>query len=119
MAGSNSVAFGGGGGSRSREQEYDAAVYSGQLLQTSTFSSVRSTPTASSSLRSQLMMHQLPAPSSGMQQHSLDDLLQSDSLQEIRERRHPASPAAISSAEAASLKAELQASDGTSSKCIT
>lgn len=63
------------------------------------------------------MMHQLPAHSSAMQQHSLDDLLQSDSLQEIHERHHPASPAAISSEEAASLKAELQASDGSSPNC--
>jgi hypothetical protein len=113
IAGSISIPFG-----NNREQGYNAAFYSGHAQQTQTFSSVRST--ASLPSQSQLMMHQFEAHSSGEQQHRLDNMQHAADVQvhehrqELREQRRISSSAALSSAEAASLKLELQARDNTS-----
>lgn len=114
-AGSSSIPFG-----NNREQGYNAAFYSGHTLQTPTFSSVRSTLSASLPFQSQLMMHQFEARNSGEQQHRLDNVLHATDLQvhehrqELHEQRRPSPSAALSSAEAAALKLELQARDNTS-----
>ena len=90
------------------EQDYIAAAYSGHMHppQTSTFSSVRSSPSAS--FQSQHVAHQHQR-NAGMQQQ-LDDILQNDYMQISHEHRRPATPPALSSAEADSLRLELQAS---------
>ncbi len=98
--------------SNSREQGYNAAVYSGHMLETPTFSTIRSSPSARLPPRSQTMMQHLQACSSGVQQHALDDdMAHIDNMQAFHEQFRPGSPAALSSAESASLKLQLEASD--------
>ena len=90
------------------EQDYIAAAYSGHMLppQTSTFSSVRSSPSATFQNQHVAHQHQRNA---GMQQQ-LDDILQNDYMQISHEHRRPATPPALSSAEADALRLQLQAS---------
>jgi len=112
MAGGGSSSGGAFGGRP--ELDYNAAVYSAGALplhtSTSTFSSVRSSPSASSSFQNQQPAHQQHARSAGMQQE-LDDILQNDYMHMSHEHRHPASPPALSAAEAAALQLQLQASN--------
>jgi hypothetical protein len=106
------------------ERDYNPSVYAGNALQTSTFASVRSLPSAPASFRSQLapqqqqlQQQQLQRRDSGGEQH-FDDMLQTEYMQASREQYRPASPADISNAEAAALKLELQVPPLRSAACV-
>jgi hypothetical protein len=97
----------------SLQQDYNPSAYSAHLHQTPTFASLRSSPPAAASLPSQFVQHELQARHSAAHQH-FDDMLHSSYIQESHEAHRPASPV-MSSAEAAALKMELQASARASS----
>ena len=101
------------------ERDYNPSVYAGNALQTSTFASVRSLPSAPASFRSQLapQPQQLQRRDSGGEQH-FDDMLQTEYMQASREQYRPASPADMSKAEAAALKLELQVPPLRSAACV-
>ena len=92
------------------DQGYNPAVYAGNMPQTSTSSSFRSLPSASAgSFHNQLALHQLQDRDSDIEHH-FDYMLQAEDMPMSLEQQRPASPVAVSQAEASALKLELQAS---------